>query len=144
MGPKSIRDAATPILIVDDNLQYSEILKRVLGQGMGYSNITAVHSTAEAFELLSREPQRFSLLFVDYRFPEGETGGELLERLKSERLLSDKVAFLITSEPNVDNQRQALNAGARGVVAKPFNRKVLEEQLEKAQRSLDADQNESF
>ena len=140
----TIASPETPVLIVDDNTQYASVLTQMLSRGMGYKDVTAVDSLDKAYELILGAPDRFQLLFVDFRFPDGQNGGQFLERLSRKKLLSGKVAFLITSEPTIENQKQAIGAGARGVVAKPFDRKQLAEQLEKAERSILADQTDSF
>ena len=139
-----ITNPETSILIVDDNPQYTMVLKKILTAAFGYLNITSVDSTVKAYDILKTDPGRFQLLFIDYNFPDGHTGGELLTRLATEELLGDKVAFLITSEPTVDNTKAALKAGARGVVAKPFDRKDLLKQLEKADRAAYIDSLDSF
>lgn len=141
MKLNSLNSPDLPILIVDDNVQYVQVLTRMLQQGFGYKNITAVHSIEEGYTLLSSDPSRFALLFVDYWFPSGQTGGELLKRLREEKLLEDKVAFLITSEPSVDNVREARVVGAQGVVAKPFDREQLKTSLQRAESALTADDN---
>ena len=140
----TINDAQTNVLIVDDNLQYTQVLKRILQGAFGYRNITSVDNTSAAYDLIAKEPERFQLLFVDYNFPDGETGGALLEKLKQSALMANRVAFLITSEPTVDNMKEATQAGALGVVAKPFDREELKKQLEKAERSIVVDNAESF
>jgi len=140
----TINDAQTNVLIVDDNLQYTQVLKRILQGAFGYRNITSVDNTQEAYKLISAEPDKFQLLFVDYNFPTGETGGSLLEKLKRTQLMENRVAFLITSEPTVENVKEATMAGALGVVAKPFDREELKKQLEKAERSIVVDNTESF
>lgn len=139
-----ITDPSTPILIVDDNSQFTQVLRRILESGLGYHNITNVQTTQQAFELISAQPDQFKLLFVDYHFPDGTTGGVLLEHLKAAQLLKDKIAFLITSEPTVDNLKQAVAAGAMGVVAKPFDRVELKKMLDKAERSIIIDRSEGF
>ncbi len=141
---KPINTTDTPILIVDDNLQYSQLLRRMLQHGFGYQNITTVNSLEEGYSLVSGEPERFQMVFVDFRFPGGETGGDFLKRLQTEKLLDDKVAFLVTSEPSVENVKQAASAGAVGVVAKPFDRDELKKQIEKAERVVKARDTESF
>lgn len=130
-------DTTLPILIVDDNVQYTQLLRRILESGFGFNNITAVTAPKEARELIDADPGRFRMLFVDYNFSAGTTGGELLQDLKKENLLQDKAAFLITSEPSLRNVEQASNAGALGVVVKPFNRSDLEQKIKKALRHLD-------
>jgi DNA-binding NtrC family response regulator len=140
----TINDAQTNVLIVDDNLQYTQVLKRILQGAFGYLNITSVDNTAAAYDLIAKEPEKFQLLFIDYNFPTGETGGALLEKLKQTELMDNRVAFLITSEPTVENVKEATQAGAMGVVAKPFSREELKKQLEKAERSIVVDNTESF
>ena len=140
----SIKDPSTPILIVDDSVQYTQVLTKILKNVFGYTNITTVDETAEAYKLISSDPERFRMMFVDFRFPSGTTGGDLLTKLNEESLMIDKVAFLITSEPTVDNVKQASAAGAMGVVAKPFDRDQLKKQLERAIRLKDAEQEGSF
>ena len=142
--PASIRSPETSILIVDDNIQYTIVLKTILRGVFGYKTIESVEDPEEAITLLRANPQGYQLMFVDYNFPSGQTGGELLDRLQSEKLLEGKVAFLITSEPTVENQKQAVAAGALGVVAKPFDREALKQQLEKAERWVQSQQAESF
>ena len=125
---------AKSVLIVDDNVQYSQVLKMILGAGFGMKDVTTVDNLREAYHLISTQPERFQMLFVDFHFPDGENGGDLLTKLQKANLLKDKVAFLVTAEPTVDNQRQAQMAGAKGVVAKPFDRKHLKELLDKVSR----------
>ena len=134
----------TPILIVDDNPQYTKVLSKILEAGFGYHNITTAESTREAYELVEADPSRFRLMFVDYNFPSGDSGGELLHKLREREWLTDKVAFLITSEPTVDNMSEAMAAGAMGVVAKPFDRNDLRKQLDKARQSFYLDNTDSF
>lgn len=143
-GLGSIKESETSILIVEDNLQYSQVLKRLLQGTFGYNNITTVEDTNRAYELIEKQPEKFRLLFVDYHFPSGETGGLLLEKLRDAKLLDDKIAFLITSEPTMENMKQAHEAGAIGVVAKPFNREAIRDQLELAERAVIAANTESF
>lgn len=144
MKPDNEKQPETSILIVDDNPQFAGLLRRILDAGFGYKDITLMHSLEEAYRAISSDPEKFSMLFVDFRFPEGGNGGEFLERLKSKDLLQDKVAFLITSEPTVENQRQAMRAGASGVVGKPFDRASLEQQLSKVRRRIETDSSDNF
>jgi len=137
-------DRQAPVLIVDDNQQYAQVLKRILEQGFGYLNVSHVADTESGFEQIRSQPRHFVLLFVDYRFAGGGTGVELLQRLDREGLMQGLVAFLITSEPTPENQRAATEAGALGVVAKPFDRAELGRQLEKARRAFEVESKESF
>jgi CheY-like chemotaxis protein len=146
MSDESIKtqDKDPSILIVDDNTHYSKLLLRLLQAGFGFSKIERVDSTSTAYDLIKSSPNQFDLLFVDYNFPDGANGGELLLKLKSDNLMSGKVAFLITSEPSSDNMAQASKAGAAGVVAKPFDKVELERQVKMALNILDQDNIEQF
>jgi len=132
------------VLIVDDNRQYARILRMMLERTVGFHNVIAVESTNEGMQLLEANPGRFKLLFVDFHFPDGSTGGDLLEKLQSRGLMNDTKAFLITAEPSIANVKQAQAAGALGVVAKPFDSVELKRQLEKAERSRVLDEADKF
>lgn len=121
-------------LIVDDSIPYASVLRRILEAGMGMQGVVHCASLPEAEALLRAHPAQFSLLFIDFRFPAGGTGVELLERLKG-TLPATTLPFLITSEPTPENAKRALAAGAKGVVAKPFDRQQLMSQLQRALRS---------
>ena len=136
MNETNLKDPDTPILIVDDSLQYSQVLSKILKHGFGYSNITSVACLEDAEDLVRSDPGKFKLYFVDYNLPNGQTGGTFLRTLQDKDLLEEAIAFLITAEPTVDNMQEARSAGALGVVAKPFDRTELERQLEKARRAV--------
>jgi DNA-binding NtrC family response regulator len=144
MENNKLNSNETPILIVDDSLQYSQVLQKILKVAFGYQQVTTVASVEEAEKVLADNPDYFKLFFVDYNLPNGRTGTEFLEQLKDQNELNQSVAFLITADPSVENQKEALRYGALGVVAKPFDRKELEKQLDKAKRSLECREEDSF
>lgn len=129
---------------MEDNVHYAKVLRRLLEGVLGYTNITWVENTIEARTLLDQDPARFQVLFVDFNFPVGDTGGDFLEKLKNEGAMEGKVVFLITSEPNCHNVAQATKAGAMGVVAKPFDREQLVSQIERAKKVVFADSLDDF
>lgn len=131
----SILDPQTRILIVDDNPQYARILRMMLERTLGYSDVSTVESTEEGRKLLEERSGEFQIVFVDFHFPDGSTGGDLLKELHAKGKLDGLTAFLITAEPSMESMKQALSAGARGVVAKPFDSSELRRQLEKAERA---------
>jgi CheY-like chemotaxis protein len=143
MSTPLLKSPETPILIVDDNEQYAQVLKRILQGVFNFTAITWVDDSSKALELL-RAPNQFKLLFIDFRFPSGFTGVQLLGTLADEGLLKGRAAILITSEPSAENLATATAAGALGVVAKPFNREELAKYLERAERHLVMEEGESF
>ena len=125
-------------LIVDDSVSYAAVLKKILEAGLGIQSVQHCVELSTAEQLIRANPNEFSLLFVDYRFPTGGTGVELLEKLRGV-LPPESVQFLITSEPTPENVKRALAAGASGVVSKPFDRKQLALQLARAFQADTAD-----
>lgn len=134
--PESILTPDTSILIVDDSSDYAQVLRRILQNGMGYHSVVTISSIEEAYNLIAEAPNQFSMLFVDYHFPNGHTGSQLLDRLKSEDLLEGRVTFFITAEPAVQKAVEATNNGLAGVVIKPFDRDQLKLLIERAERDL--------
>lgn len=127
------------VLIVDDSADYSSVLKRFLSQGIGFESVTVAPTLAEAHRLVAENPTRFSMFFLDYHFPNGETGGDLIDRLKRDGLFTGQVAFFITAEPAIEKAIEANHMGISGVVIKPFNSKKLTTLLEQVSRARELD-----
>lgn len=136
--------AELAVLIVEDSSHYSLILERLLSRGLGYKDITTLANTRDAYSLIKGDPSRFDILFVDFNFPIGDNGAELIARLREEGLLDEKIALVITSDPSLENAKAASNAGAQGLIAKPFDAHQIKLQLEKAQRSCFAEKQDYF
>lgn len=139
-----ILDPSTPILIVDDSIQFATILSKLLKGSFGYTDVTHTTSIEQGIAVLGQDPCPVRLLFVDYRFPNGETGLKLLEWLHREgrhRLLT---AFLITSEPTLEIMSAVKKFEGYGVIAKPVDRQELKKQVEKAEAMRKADELEYF
>lgn len=134
----------TPILIVDDNPQFAGLLKRLLSAQYEFTTIDIFESPEEALPKVRENKEYYQLFFVDFNFPGATNGCDFLSALGDEGVLEGKTAFLITSEPTGDNVRRAMDAGARGVVGKPFNRDDLHNQLQKAARAKDVSGKEEF
>ena len=144
MSLKTIREPDTEILIVDDSVQYSGVLTKILKQVFGYERISTVDNPDEGLARLESEQDRYKLVFIDYRFPCGKTGLDLLKSIRDAGLSEGKVFFMITSEPTVEIVKEASSLGAVAVVAKPFDRGQLTKQLEKAERLLESESEESW
>lgn len=140
----TVSDPHLPILIVDDSSQYTAVLQKMLSSGFGYENVTWIESPEEALERLKEEGAPWKLLFIDFNFPGGMSGGRLLQELQFEGALEGRIAFLITSDPTPENMQEATTAGALGVIAKPFDREALRKQLEKAENHLRTENMEGF
>jgi DNA-binding NtrC family response regulator len=103
---------------------------------MGYKSVVSVPTLDEAYDLLCNCGEQFPVLFLDYHFPNGRTGAELLERLKAKNLLDGRVTFFITAEPAVQKAIEANMNGLAGVVSKPFNVDRLNTLISRVDRDL--------
>ncbi len=106
------------ILVVDDDLDYLEVISRIL-RGKGYDVATAP-SGAEA---MSRVEEVFcNVVILDISLPD-TPGTELLSVLLRRR--PDTVAIMLTGHSSVQNAVESLNRGAFAYLEKP----VAPEQL---------------
>jgi response regulator of citrate/malate metabolism len=137
-------DPNVPILIVDDNLQYSKVLTKLLTSSLGFTNISHASGTEEAYVMIQENPDHYKLLFVDFNFPVGDDGCTLIQKLKDASLLINKIAFLITADPSYEKLKQVTRLGAVGIVGKPFNKEQIIEQISKAKKLMFADSVEYF
>ncbi len=138
-----IREMATPItpksvLIVDDSPEFSLILKRLLTAVLGSAEITIIDNTQQALSHLQASVAPFDFLFIDFHFPTGMNGADLLLKLKEEGLLGkDMIVFIMSSDPTAQALDSVIKAGASGVITKPFDRNALSEQVQRAARERD-------
>lgn len=135
------------ILIVDDNAANVALLEAILEEEE-YENVT---STTDPFEVmpLFREHQ-FDLILLDIRMP-GLSGIEILHQLRD--ILHDDFipVIVLTAQTDQDTRQQALTAGAKDFLTKPFDdwevllriKNSLESRLFYTRQSLRADLLES-
>jgi two-component system, chemotaxis family, chemotaxis protein CheY len=113
------------LLVVDDSKAMRMIVVRTLKQaGFGDHPVSEAADGAEALALLQREA--FDLVLSDWNMPE-MSGLELLTAMKSARMT---VRFgFVTSEGTEDMRKQARDAGASFLIAKPFTKESFAETL---------------
>ncbi len=119
------------ILVVDDEEHIVQLCMRFL-EGQGY-RVEGTTSGIEALVLL--ETYSFDLLVVDIRMPQVD-GLTVLRHGK--QLQPDLTAIVITGYASLDKAIEALQAGARGFVLKPFDfdqfTTAIEDALERRRR----------
>ena len=114
------------ILIVDDSRAMRMMVKRVIGQ-VGLRGDVVMEEAAngrEALEAITANPP--DLVLSDWNMPE-MTGIELLRALNDAGI---RVPFgFVTSESTAEMREQAILAGSRFLIAKPFNAETFAEAL---------------
>ncbi len=114
-------DPPLRVLLADDEKTIAVTLADDL-RAAGHQ-VTVAQDGREAADALPRE--RYDVLISDIRMP-GLTGLELLEKVKSET--PDTDVILITAWATVEAAVEAMRAGARTYIQKPFlNEKVVSE-----------------
>jgi adenylate cyclase len=128
MGSKasfgSIPTGPGRLLVIDDNKVMRLLLARGLEQ-QGHS-ITMVESGAIGLEMLHNE--RFDLVLLDIQMPEMD-GYQVLERITSDRALSDIPVIITSSLDEMDGVARCISMGAEDYLTKPLNPILLQARI---------------
>lgn len=108
------------ILIVDDNLDSTMILRSIL-EAQGFT-VRVANSGAEALALLTREvPQ---VILLDVMMPE-MSGLEVLERIKTTHATSKVPVIMVTAKMQDEDVMTGYQFGADYYITKPCTAKQL-------------------
>ena len=109
----------TRVLVVDDNAALAKAVQRYLiARGC---DVRAATTLGDARRMLEEQP--VDILFVDYSLPDG-TGAELVRwGLDKQRMVT---AYCITGVAITPNVVEAMRAGCRDVLEKPFDLEKLD------------------
>lgn len=120
------------ILTVDDSATIRRIIKKNVLE-MGHEVFEAADGM-EALAFLNQATAPVDLVILDWNMP-GLSGLEVLKQIKADAKLKDLVVMMLTSEADRNCVMEALQAGARNYLTKPFDYKMLRL---KVQESLDS------
>ena len=107
---------ATPILAVDDREENLLLLEELLRQ-RGYTNVTSTSKPLQVAQL--HREQQFGLILLDMQMPVLDGIG-VMQQLRQQATEPFLPVLVITAQSDVDVRLQALSAGARDYVTKPF------------------------
>jgi two-component system response regulator HydG len=102
------------ILIIEDDLTFSQILEGFLTRHK--HEVVATHEVKKSLVLLDQ--QRFDLLLIDYRLPDG-TGLDVLSHLREKGLFQPVI--IMTSFNDVRTAVKSIQLGAFDYITKPVN-----------------------
>ena len=106
------------VLIVDDSSVMRKIVERSLRQAnLGIEQILEAGNGAEALGVLNRE--KVDLILCDINMPVMD-GLEFVKQLPTVENAKGVPVVMITTEGSESHVVQALSAGARGYIRKPF------------------------
>ena len=115
------------ILIVDDSSVMRKIVERSLRQaGLEINTVLEAGNGVEALTVLAE--QRVDLILCDINMPAMD-GLELVKRLAGVENAKGVPVVMITTEGSESHVVQALSAGARGYIRKPFTAEQVKEHV---------------
>lgn len=106
----------TTILAVDDEQDILDMLVLLL-ESEGYRVLTA-NGGQKAIELLGSE--RPDLVLLDIMMPEVD-GHQVCRRVRADASLASVPVLMLTAKNDIDNIARAVDEGADGFIAKPFD-----------------------
>ena len=115
------------VLIVDDSSVMRKIVERALRQaGLDLTRVIEAGSGREGLTALSQE--HVNLIVSDINMPVMD-GLEFLRQIQSKSLAPGVPVVMITTESGEEHVREALAAGARGYIRKPFTPDQVRERV---------------
>lgn len=114
-------------LIVDDSSVMRKIIERALRQaGLDPLVVHEAGSGTEGLDVL--RDREVDLILSDINMPSMD-GLEFLRQLKAQNLAPGVPVVMITTESSEEHVKQAIQAGARGYIRKPFTAEQVKERV---------------
>ena len=114
-------------LIVDDSSVMRKIVERSLRQaGLDSLTVREAASGLEGLEVL--RANRVDLILSDINMPSMD-GLEFVRQIKAQNLAPGVPVVMITTESGEEHVKQAIVAGARGYIRKPFTAEQVKERV---------------
>jgi two-component system, chemotaxis family, chemotaxis protein CheY len=114
-------------LIVDDSTVMRKIVERSLRQaGLDALVVYEAGSGTEGLEML--RSKQVDLILSDINMPSMD-GLEFLRQIKAQNLAPGVPVVMITTESSEEHVKQAILAGARGYIRKPFTAEQVKERV---------------
>ena len=114
-------------LIVDDSSVMRKIVERSLRQaGLEPLVVREAGTGVEGLDVLRSE--RFDLILTDINMP-GMDGLEFVRQISAQNLAPGVPVVMITTESSEEHVKNAILAGARGYIRKPFTAEQVKERV---------------
>lgn len=126
------------ILVVDDSIITRQIVRRIL-KNLGYGNIIEATNGAEALERILAPGSDIGLILLDWNMPQ-VTGLQLLGQLRDNLSTARIPVVMISAESAPERVLEAVRAGAKSYVIKPFHPRELKVKINEALRLAELDE----
>ncbi len=115
------------VLIVDDSSVMRKIVERALRQaGLNLAVVLEAGSGTEALEVL--KSKHVDLILSDINMPAMD-GLEFVRQIREQNLAPGVPVVMVTTESSEEHVKQAIQAGARGYIRKPFTAEQVKERV---------------
>jgi len=108
------------VMIVDDDQDEIELLRRALKKAGRVKNIATAREGETALELLRTRKVAPSLILLDLKMP-GMGGIETVRQLRADACLKDIPVVIVTNSSLESDKQAAYDAGADAFLHKAFN-----------------------
>ncbi len=116
------------ILLIDDSATMRKIQRNVLTQ-MGYTDVVEAEDGEHAIHQMKAQQFAIDLILCDWNMPK-MNGIEFVRKIRSVENLQKIPIIMVTTEAERERIIEALKAGAKGYVVKPFTPDVLKAKIE--------------
>ncbi|MCC6221059.1 MAG: response regulator [Deltaproteobacteria bacterium] len=120
------------ILLVEDLDSPRDIISAYI-ESMGFPHLTGVSGATDALRVLENSPGSYYCIITDINMP-GISGIELMKAVRSDDRFRHLPIIVLTAYGTPANLINCIKAGATGFLVKPFKKKAMREELEKAKR----------
>ena len=114
-------------LIVDDSSVMRKIVERALRQA-GLDPLVVHEAGSGSRRAGSFETQPVDLILSDINMPAMD-GLEFLRQIRAQNLAAGIPVVMITTESSEEHVKQAIEAGAKGYIRKPFTAEQVKERV---------------
>ncbi|MCA8940894.1 MAG: response regulator [Planctomycetes bacterium] len=116
------------ILLVDDSATMRKIQRNVLSQ-MGYEDVVEAENGEHAIHQMKVVDFAIDLILCDWNMPK-MNGIEFVRKIRSVENLKKIPIIMVTTEGERSKVIEAVQAGAKGYVVKPFTPDILRAKIE--------------
>jgi len=114
-------------LIVDDSSVMRKIVERSLRQA-GLESLVVFEAGSEIEGLEVLRSKKVDIILSDINMPSMD-GLEFVRQLRLQQLAPDAPVVMITTESSEEHVKQAIRAGAKGYIRKPFTADQVKERV---------------
>ena len=117
------------VIVVDDSLVMRKIIGGIV-EDLGHETVHAGNGQ-QMLDVLGQQTDRIGLVLLDWNMP-GVNGIEALREMQGNVKYHHIPVFMVSTESEDAKIREAIAAGAKDYLAKPFTAEELAAKIEKA------------